>query len=144
MKGLEIPFTENRLAEKVLTTERAIACDNVFADPLLKMAEPICEQIELKSMLAIRTSYQGKPNGIIGLHQCDRFRHWTNEEIELLETIAAQVGIALAQAQLLEQEREQHSELSVKNTALKQAKGEAEAANRAKSEFLAMMSHEIR
>jgi GAF domain-containing protein len=31
--------------------------------------------------------------------------YWTSEEIELLESIAAQLGIALAQAQLLEQEK---------------------------------------
>ncbi|MDX2212808.1 MAG: PAS domain-containing protein [Oculatellaceae cyanobacterium bins.114] len=41
----------------------------------------------------------------------------------------------------LEQQRE---ELTLKNIALEQARGEAEAANRAKSDFLATMSHEIR
>jgi PAS domain S-box-containing protein len=38
----------------------------------------------------------------------------------------------------------QQQELTLKNAALEQAKHEAEAANRAKGEFLAMMSHEIR
>jgi signal transduction histidine kinase len=48
----------------------------------------------------------------------------------LLEAVAAQVGIAIAQAQLLEQEKQQRQALEV--------------ANRAKSEFLANMSHELR
>ncbi len=100
--------------------------------------------MQIKSMLAIRTSYQGEANGSIGLHQCDNYREWTRDEIELLESVAAQVGIALAQARLLEQETQQKQELTIKNSQLEQAKQGAEAANRAKSEFLAMMSHEIR
>ncbi len=95
-------------------------------------------------MLTVRTSYQGNPNGIISLHQCDRFRQWTQEETQLLEAVAAQLGIALAQAELLEQETRQREELTLKNFSLERTKREAEAANRSKSEFLAVMSHEIR
>ncbi|MDR9403885.1 MAG: response regulator, partial [Halothece sp. Uz-M2-17] len=86
---------------------------------------------------AIRTSYQGLPNGIIGLHQCDRYREWTVDEIKLLEDVAEQVGVAIAQAQLLEEKNRQ-------NEALETATARAEAANQAKSDFLATMSHEIR
>ena len=100
--------------------------------------------MQIKSILAIRTSYQGESNGSIGLHQCNYYRQWTRDEIELLESVAAQVGIALAQAHLLQQETQQKQELTIKNSQLEQAKLDAEAANRAKSEFLAMMSHEIR
>ncbi|NJR66183.1 MAG: response regulator [Leptolyngbyaceae cyanobacterium CRU_2_3] len=106
--------------------------------------QPICRQIGLKSMLAIRTSYQQQPNGILGLHQCDRFRTWTEEEIELLEAVADQVGIALAQARLLDQEIQQREQLTLQNFTLEKERRTADEANRAKSEFLAMMSHEIR
>ncbi|MDJ0714881.1 MAG: response regulator [Prochloraceae cyanobacterium] len=141
---LKIPYEGNPHAQKVLATDKAIASDNVYENPLLENTRSVCTQMGLKSMLAIRTSYQGKPNGIIALHQCDRFRVWNQNEIELLETVAAQVGIALAQAQLLEQEQKQRKEIAASNLALKKATQEAEAANRAKSEFLAVMSHEIR
>ncbi|MEH2205689.1 MAG: PAS domain S-box protein [Nostoc sp.] len=141
---LEVPMTNNPHAEQMMTQESAIASPNVYVEPLLQMVQPICREIGLKSMLSIRTSYQGEPNGAIGLHQCNYFRQWTQDEIELLEAVAAQLGIALAQANLLEQETRQREELTLKNFALEQAKRQAEAANRAKSEFLAMMSHEIR
>ena len=140
----QIPVVGNPHAESLLKQDQAIASADVYAEPLLKAVEPICQQIGLKSMLALRTSYQGEPNGVISLHQCDRIRQWATEEIELLEAVAAQMGIALAHAAFLEQEKEQRKMLAQHNSALEVANQEAEAANRAKSEFLAMMSHEIR
>ncbi|MEM8604171.1 MAG: response regulator, partial [Cyanobacteria bacterium P01_H01_bin.121] len=78
-------------------------------------------------------------------------RPWTQIEIDLLQAVASQVGIAIAQAELLEQETQQRQELAAKtqelvgkNMALQQATRAAEKANLAKGEFLAMMSHEIR
>ncbi|MEH2193522.1 MAG: response regulator [Nostoc sp.] len=141
---LEVSITNNPHAEKMMAQESAIASPDVYAEPLLQESEAIYREIGLKSMLSIRTSYQGEPNGAIGLHQCSYFREWTSDEIELLEAVAAQLGIALAHAHLLEQETRQREELTLKNFALERAKRQAEAANRAKSEFLAMMSHEIR
>ncbi|RCJ15888.1 histidine kinase [Nostoc sp. ATCC 43529] len=140
----EVLIANNPHAEQMMAQESAIASPDVYIDPLFLGAELTCQKIGLKSMLSVRTSYQGEPNGAIILHQCSHFRQWIQDEIELLEAVAAQLGIALAQAHLLEQETRQREELTFKNFALERAKRQAEAANLAKSEFLAMMSHEIR
>jgi PAS domain S-box-containing protein len=140
----EIPIIGNPFAEKLMIEDHAIAVSNVYTEPLLEPVASLLGMAQLKSMLAIRTSYQGEANGLIGLHHCDSFHDWTEDEIELLEDVAAQVGIGLAQATLLEQETRQREQLAAQNLALETAKLAAEAANQAKSEFLAMMSHEIR
>lgn len=144
VSNIEIPMQGNDHAQTLINREQALASDNVYEDTLLQGMIPLCKQIELKSMLAIRISYQGKAKGVISLHQCTYFRQWKKEDIELLEAVAAQLGIALVQANLLEKETRQREELTIKNLALQQATMAAEAANQAKSEFLAMMSHEIR
>jgi PAS domain S-box-containing protein len=118
--GMMVPIKKAMPWMQVLDQERAIAVANVYANPLFQDLEPLFQEIELKSLLMIRTSYQDKPNGLLVLHQCDRFRQWSNHDIRVVESIAAQVGIALAQASLLETGKRQHELLDQQNTQLRQ------------------------
>ncbi len=144
MLNSEVPIVDNLHAQKVLSREQAVVSHDVTQDPLLQPVSHVCEHLQIISMIAVRTSYKGQINGVIALHQCDRQRYWKDDEIELLEAVAAQVGIALGQAQLLANETLQASLLSQQNQELDAANKAAEAANQAKSQFLATMSHELR
>ncbi|MBD2365056.1 GAF domain-containing protein [Anabaena minutissima FACHB-250] len=68
--------------------------------------------------------------GLLCIHQCSGARHWRKKEKEFITQIATQLGVAVKQAKLLEQ--------------AENMKTAADAANQAKSEFLASMSHELR
>lgn len=68
--------------------------------------------------------------GLLCIHQCAHPRQWQEWKIEFVKQIATHIGVALYQGQLLENAKE--------------AKRMADAANQAKSEFLAVMSHELR
>ena len=61
-EGIYISLKSKQGAE-----DRVMVSDDVVVDPLLKSVIPLCHQICLKSMLAVRTSYQGNLNGAIGL-----------------------------------------------------------------------------
>lgn len=115
----------NPLAEKVLVGDQAIALTDVYAQAQLSTTAQQYQALGIKSLLAIRTSYQGEPNGVLSLHQCNSYRNWKSSEIELLEAVAAQVGIALAQARLLEKETTTATQLAQQNLALQVSEARA-------------------
>ena len=121
----EMPVQGNPLVEQLLATDQAIASTDVYAEPLLEAVVHQCRAMDIKSMLSIRISYQGEPNGVLGLHQCDSYRKWKISDVELLEAVAAQVGIALAQANLLEKEKRTAAQLAEQNLALQLSEARA-------------------
>lgn len=120
LKKLKIAPSGNAYANKLLLIDKPRATENVRKDLLLAKYQPLIRKYKIKSMLAVRTSYQDQPNGIISLQQCDYFRKWTDEEIELVEAIAQQLGIAIAQANLLQQEKEARHTLDRQNLQLQE------------------------
>lgn len=82
-----------------------------------------------QSWLGVPIIYQDEVLGVCALSNY-RPNTFTEENLRLLQTITANLGASIANARLY--------------AAATQARSEANAANEAKSAFLAMMSHEIR
>jgi len=115
--------TMEQLAEYTISTFNLTPLD------IEKMIE-ITLKYQILADLRATIQYKGKPMGQIVVQQCKYRRNWQADEIDFLNFVAEQLGIALAQAELYESEHN--------------ARQQAEIANRKKSEFLAMMSHELR
>ena len=77
-------------------------------------------QFGVKANLVVPILQRDNLWGLLIAHQCERPRNWNTAEIELLQQLANQIGIALSQAQLLEQETRQRQELARSNAELEQ------------------------
>ncbi|QYX31991.1 PAS domain-containing sensor histidine kinase [Sphaerospermopsis torques-reginae] len=78
------------------------------------------QQFAVKANLVVPIFRQNQMWGLLVAHQCLHTRQWTNWEIGLLRQLADQIGIALAQSLILEQETKQRQELARSNEELQQ------------------------
>lgn len=123
---------------------RVNAISDVKTAPIQSCHLELLTQCGVRANLVVPLLQREQLWGLLIAHECTQAREWTNFEMELLQQLANQVSIALAQAQLLEEQTRISRQLAEQNLILEEMKRAAEAANRAKSDFLASMSHEIR
>lgn len=78
------------------------------------------QQFQVRAKLVVPILIKSELWGLLIAHHCRSPRDWTEFETELLQQLADQVGIALNQAQLLEQETRNSQELARSNAELQQ------------------------
>jgi two-component system sensor histidine kinase/response regulator len=88
------------------------------------------EYLSIQSLLHVPIIHSHQLVGCIGLHTIHTPKIWTKEDIKLLQLVGEIIAISQARHQA--------------EIALQQALHAAEAASRAKTEFLSKMSHELR
>ncbi|MCT7960041.1 CBS domain-containing protein [Laspinema sp. D1] len=95
------------------------------------------EEFQVRAYMIVPIFCGSKLWGLLAAYESDRPRQWQPSDRKIVIQIGNQLGVALQQAELLEQTKKQ-------SEALQKAAIAADAANQAKSEFLANMSHELR
>lgn len=93
-----------------------VKTDGGVADCLVEFVQ----QFRVRAKLVVPIMAKSQLWGLLIAHQCYESREWTGFETELLSQIADQIGIALTQSQLLEQETRQRQELARSNAELQQ------------------------
>lgn len=92
------------------------AIDNIKEAYPVDQVETLCmrelmQQLQVKSKLIVPIFQNGILWGLMVAHQCYQLHHWTEFQIEIMEQISEQVGIAIAQAQLLMDLKESQEQL---------------------------------
>ncbi|MDJ1173076.1 PAS domain S-box protein [Roseofilum capinflatum] len=126
--------------------------ESYVANDIFSLGFPSCylrffQRHQIRSYLIAPILQGNQLWGLLAAYQTAAPRMWKPWEIKAMVRLGKQVGIALKQAQSV-QEIEQKSQQIIQalkaKAQMKQAKDAADAANQAKSEFLANMSHELR
>src|SRR3989475_1407901 len=110
---------------------RTIVVPDVRQDP--RFAEPetaTLAQLGVVAVAATPIRVGGQLAGALALSQIDRAREWTADEVRLIEAVAQELRVAITAAEAFERQRAAVVEL--------------ERLNRAKSDFVSIVSHEFR
>ena len=124
-QGVRIPVGRG-FAGKVASRKSPLRIDDLETADVLN---PLLKQKGIRSLLGVPLLVEGR---VIGVIHTGRFtRHqFTDDDTRLLQLVADRIALAIDNARLFEEERT--------------ARREAEAASRAKDEFLTTISHELR
>ena len=125
------PITRAVTAGRAFLDRACVHIDDIL--PLLDSEYPGAridqQRFGVRTMLSVPMIRDGASIGVIDLHR-DHVKPFTEAEIGLVQTFASQAVIAIENVRLFKEAQV--------------ARAAAEAANEAKSSFLATMSHEIR
>ena len=80
---------------------------NVFEDSRALPFQEFLDKAQSQSLIAAPLLNENRLVGVLIVHQCDIPRHWKASEIQLVQTIADQVAIAITHAHLFAQVKHQ-------------------------------------
>jgi signal transduction histidine kinase len=123
------------LLTRSMRERRTIALPDVRADATV--AEAGGDTDQPLGLLVTPIVLRGDAIGVVAFHQVGLARPWQQDDIGLVQEVAAELAITISNARLYRSTEETSRELAVKI-------GELERANRLKAQFLANMSHELR
>lgn len=157
--GVPVPLADaDNLArvavEYTLNTSKPLLVGDAQADHVYRK-DPHVAATGARSLLCVPIIRQGTLEGVLYLQNSSVSHAFTVERTEVLSLLAAQAAVSLRNAMLYEQLQESRASLEVQvaartaeleraKRAADEARALAEAANEAKGNFLAQVSHEIR
>lgn len=84
----------------LLTNDERIIIDNIPESDTPDYFKETYENIGLKSIMGFPIKQGEDKWGWVGVSEYNYYRHWTEDEVSLLETISSQIYIAIKQAEL--------------------------------------------
>ncbi|MGK7913593.1 MAG: DICT sensory domain-containing protein [Synechococcus sp.] len=135
--GQTIAVSDNPLLAEALQSEDAAQLSDVPLNTLHPSLQTVWKQWGVSACLVVPIVYQGRLLGAIELHRCvsEAEGHktrlgWVDADVELVKTVAVQIGVALIQAEAYEN--------------LTQLNQQLEELDSAKSDLIAVTGHELR
>ncbi len=132
--GEQWDLANNPLVQVAIQQQAAVYLENAAVDSWGKQAvappKALVDRWGIGSWLLMPVLHQNRLMGIVEVHHCGAPHDWSEANLELIEAIAAQIGVALIQA-------EAYANLEDFNQQL-------EALDRTRSNLIAITGHELR
>jgi GAF domain-containing protein len=133
----QFPVQGYPAAERIIAQPQPLLIEDTQSAPLMTPVRETMRRLDIRSMLILPLMVKGQVVGSIGLDAVGKPRSFSTDEIELAQTIANQVAIAIENAQL-------YKEAMVRAEELRSAYEELKEFDRLKDEFVSNVSHELR
>lgn len=128
--GISFPVKGYPILERVLEYRQTFNISDPKANPLTEPIRDLIMARNINAFLVVPLEHRGKILGVINIGTCAIGRSYTEVEVNLVETVSAQIAGAIENATLFDQANRERQK--------------AEESNEAKSVFLAHISHELR
>jgi PAS domain S-box-containing protein len=106
--------------EPMLINEEVVAASDRYGNPQVLTGEPA------KSLLFVPLVAGGKATGVISLQNIDREYAFSDSDVQLLDTLARSLSVALENARLVHETRQRNAELALINSVQESLAGELE------------------
>ncbi|MFN8455385.1 MAG: GAF domain-containing protein [Anaerolineae bacterium] len=110
--GVKLPVKNNPSSEYVIGTGKSLAIMQAQQNPLTLAIHPILRQFGTCGLMIVPLVVRGEVIGTIGVDSDQPDREFTLVEVQLVETLAGQMGGAIGLARLFEAEQTARRELS--------------------------------
>ncbi|MEJ2749120.1 MAG: GAF domain-containing protein, partial [Anaerolineae bacterium] len=117
--GTIIPLRGVPAEEQLIASQQTLAIENVAGADSLDVVRGILLGFDIQSILFVPIVFQERVLGSFSLDAVGQPRAFTSEEVELCQIFASQVGVAIANAQLLAEAQQRTEQLeSLRQTTL--------------------------
>jgi GAF domain-containing protein len=111
-RGVVIPMEGNLSSQRVLETGKSLIVQNAQTDPLTESIHELMKERRTTALMIVPLLVRGKVIGTVGIDTDEPNRQFLAGELELAETLVAQVATAIDNNQLLEETRRRAEQLA--------------------------------